>query len=175
MIRKMTVFVLSVLILLNLTSCAPSEPLINVILENGDGNIEYHTVLKNGKTKKTDPFPADPCRKTSVDTLNLSHEIIDGKIYHTVPDSEITDTNKDPIQDEKLIEVISQVLQQIDHDIFTLDIYELNGDYYVFVELNVNMSDPCGLYQYDFSRGQLKELHVWQDVDVIGLQMVSGK
>ena len=54
------------------------------------------------------------------------------------------------------------------------DIYELEGRYFAFIKLNVNWQDPCYLYEYDAGSDKLKELTVWQDVDLVGLHLIEN-
>ena len=174
MIKKLLCITLFSFMLLNLVSCKKGVPVVNVILENNEGNYVYQCVLDDGNTKKIDKFTADQFNKYIVDTLS-SAEVIDGVLHKSIENAVIYDDEDNVVEDTKLDEILKIAAKLIDHDIYLFEIFELNGEYYAFIELNVNWQDPCYLYHYDFATKELNELHVWQDVDLIGLQIVEGE
>ena len=68
-------------------------------------------------------------------------------------------------------EIIQIAAEKISHDISAFTILIDKDTYFAFVRLNVNLQDPCVLYQYDSETKELQELCQWDNVELQGLAM----
>lgn len=73
--------------------------------------------------------------------------------------------------DSAMKEIIQIAAEKISHDISAFTILIDKDTYFAFVRLNVNLQDPCVLYQYDSETKELQELCQWDNVELQGLAM----
>ena len=168
--NKKIILLISLLLTLSLTACS-KETIIDVIIKDNEDNLNYLTVLDNGKDKTIDAFSSDEFNKYSVDCTRFTHEIKNNEIYIGAEKSKVYDEDGNEVDKPIINKLILKAINDIHHDIYYFDIYELDERYFAFIKLNVNMSDPCYLYEYDVVNDKLIELIVWQDVDLVGLNL----
>ena len=61
----------------------------------------------------------------------------------------------------------------LEHDLLTVRIFDISGEYFVYVELNVNLWTPCSLYYYNQDSRELiqlfefsnKETNLFEELD----------
>ena len=68
---------------------------------------------------------------------------------------------------EKIIKLVSKKEK---HDIFDNTIIKVNDDYYVVVELNVNLWTPYKLYKYSKEKNKLKLIYTFDGENIIGIK-----
>ncbi len=176
--------VLSAIIVLAMSGCSISSvdtsnasPVANVIVreydydnEENSNELEYYVVYSNGGIEETDEFTAETANIYTADYNCFSSEIVDNSIKNTLETVALTDENGEPVNaDKNIITMMKLLAEEIDHDIFACKIIEDNGQYFAFVELNVNWWDPCELYQFDASAKEIKMLYQWNNYELIGL------
>ncbi len=160
--------------LLLLTGCgASASPVVQVALRARDTQeVFYEVVDTEGKTAKTAAFDSDDLHIYTVDCLGIDCQVVDGKVQNTVEYISITDEKGQAVEEDTLTHIVHAV-STIDHDIFTFTILEDQGAYFAFLLLNTNWSSPCLLYRYHPGSGNLELLHQWDNVDLLGLQLVE--
>ena len=172
--KKIVLLITLLLLTLSLSACGKGTEVIDVIIKDNEDNLNYLTVLDNGKDKTADEFNSDEFIRYSVDCTKIDSEIKYNKIYNKVNDARIYDKDGHAADDPVMNGLLLKAVEKIHHPIFYFDIYELEGRYFAFIELNVNWQDPCYLYEYDAAGDKLKELTVWQDVDLVGLHLIEN-
>lgn len=86
----------------------------------------------------------------------------------------LTDDNDGKIEaDEIMTEMMQKFAEEINHDILEYDILIDQERYFAIVKLNVNLTSPCILYEYDKTTNELKELCEWDGVDVKGVSLLT--
>lgn len=68
---------------------------------------------------------------------------------------------------EKIIKLVSKKEK---HDIIGNTIIKVNDEYYVVVELNVNLWTPYKLYKYSKEKNKLKLIYTFDSEEVIGIK-----
>ena len=68
---------------------------------------------------------------------------------------------------EKISKLISKKEK---HSIIGATIIKRNDEYYVVVELNVNLWTPYKLYKYDKKRNKLKLVYTFDNENVVGIK-----
>ena len=68
---------------------------------------------------------------------------------------------------EKIIKLVSKKEK---HDIIGNTIIKVNDEYYVVVELNVNLWSPYELYKYSKEKNKLKLIYTFDGEEVIGIK-----
>lgn len=149
------------------------NPVLNVIIKDNENNLKYLTILDNGKTKTIDEFNNIEFSKYSIDCTKFDSKIKNNKIYNSVNGSIIYDIDGKAINNPIIKDLVLKILSNIHHEIYYLDIFELDGKVYSFVKLNVNWNNPCYLYEYDTINKRIKKLYVWQNVDLVGIGNVE--
>lgn len=163
--------IISTILILNVLY--KGNPVLNVIIKDNENNLEYLTIFDNGKTKNTDEFNNIEFSKYSIDCTKFDSKIENNKIYNNVNDSIIYDIDGKAINNSIIKDLVLKIVDNIHHEIYYLDIFELDGKFYPFVKLNVNWNDPCYLYEYDTINKKINKLYVWQDVDLVGISNVE--
>lgn len=59
----------------------------------------------------------------------------------------------------------------LEHNIFSLHIFEVSGEIFLQAELNVNLWCPYELYWYDQHNGRLVELYTFDCMEVVGMRI----
>lgn len=169
MMNKKIILLISLLLTLTLTACSKTE-IIDVIIKDNKDNLNYLTILDNGKAKSGQEFKSDEFIKYSVDCTRFTHEIKNNQIYIGAEKSKVYDEDGNEVYKPIIHKLIHKAINEIHHDIYYFDILETDERYFAFIKLNVNMSDPCCLYEYDVASDKLNELIVFQDIDLVGLK-----
>ena len=86
----------------------------------------------------------------------------------------VTDEKEVPCPAPDIMQDIFPAISELEHDLFTVQIFEDAGEYFVYVEKNVNLWSPCALYYYDREAKRLTELYTWDDEKVVGIRMISA-
>lgn len=144
-----------------------TRPVVQVALQpEGSQQVQYLWVLSNGMAVKTKPFSWD-CEVFSAPTSPFGP----GEKKGGIPDP-LTFTNS---QGEKVAanETAAALLEaaaaQIDHSVLSFTIYEADGRYFAFAQLNVNWQSPGVLYEFHPDTGVFQQLHQWESVQLLGL------
>ena len=174
MSKKIVLLITLLLLTLSLSACSKGTEVIDVIIKDNEDHLNYLTVLDNGKDKTIEKFNSDGFSKYTVDCTKIESEIKYNRIYNKVNDAKIYDKDGNVADDPVMNGLLLKAVEKIHHPIFYFDIYELEGRYFAFIELNVNWQDPCYLYEYDADTDKLKEWIVWQDVDLVGLHLIEN-
>lgn len=135
-----------------------------------DKTLQYYALADGQRIRKTAPFEPDPMTVYEVLGLDAVHFLRSNKtaafLSPTVRDEA---GKKVPLTED--FKAILRQLTEIDHSVLTAKMMEVRGRLFVYTELNVNLWDPCVLYQYDPDSGQLTELYTWNDQEPVGLRL----
>lgn len=134
--------------------------------------INYYEVNDKGKRRKVDEFEPDKMEEFTVNNCYKSY-ISNNKVLNelTLDTCIIEDNTGNAIEITEEFKKIVEKVSNINHDIFKNKILKINNEYYVVVELNVNLWSPYRLYYYDRGKDELKHLYTFDGEDIIGLKI----
>lgn len=134
---------------------------IYLILENQDTHEKEYIELNDRKNyRKTAKFNSDDFELYQIRECSFSSS---KKCY-------LLNENNEKIENDKILSAILDEVKKIDNA-FTMKIMEVNEEYFVIVNLNVNMWNPYRLYHFDNDDSQLKELYTFDNKDIIGISL----
>lgn len=169
---KLVLFVVVIIIILSSLYIRSKDLLVNLITKNDiSGEIEYVSIYSNGSSKKTDIFKSEDFKLYNADSTSFSSYISNGKVLNKVHKIILKDSLGNVVNNDEIITGIFQSAEKIEHDIWEFQIFKVLDDYFVLVKLNVNWQSPCNFYEYDIADKELKLLHKFQDINVIGLSL----
>lgn len=153
---------------------AADTPLVHVILQPRGGKnapCVYETVYRSGKSRPSGVFVPSHTALYTADYADFDFTHARPGRVNTLAGTVLYNAQGLAIHpDRTMLAMLEAAARQIDHAIFTFEIAVVNGErYYAFAVLNVNWWDPCVLYEFDLSTGELRELHTWNSMDLIGL------
>lgn len=141
---------------------------IYVITEDEvNSNITYYEVNDRNVKRKVNKFQSD-----DMIIYNAEYNCFD-RFENTVNWDKclIFDDNDNIVEMNEYFMDIINLVSKIDHDIIRLKIISINNEYYVVVELNVNLWTPYDLYKYDKTNKILKLIYTFDGEDVIGIKI----
>ncbi len=169
--KRFLILLIAVLLMLSSVSCAPlSSPIIKTItVERDSREYQYSIVYENGRIRKAKPFSADEATVYYVDCSRVYSNIVNGKVVNNAKNVTIYDADKNAVSDQVLSDIVQITIKSIDHDIIDFKIFDYGEQYFIFVKLNTNWSDPCELYKYESTTQSIQYLYTWQNVNLIGI------
>ena len=72
---------------------------------------------------------------------------------------------------DALSEVFDSILTLEPHEIELCQIFQDGDEYYVYLELNVNLAYPCELYHYDKDSKTLKMIIQFNNERIVGIRL----
>ncbi len=97
--------------------------------------------------------------------------ISDNKVLNRINKIALEDSDGNVVDNDEIITGIFQAAEKLEHDIWEFQIFKVLDKYFVLVKLNVNWQSPCDFYEYDKTEKELKLLHRFEGVDIIGLSL----
>ena len=138
-----------------------------------DQNVQYFALADGQRIRKIAPFEPDLMTVFEVQGLDAMFFLRSKKMASILSPTVRDEAGKKvPLTDD--FKAILRQLTEIDHSIMTAKIMEVQGRLFVYAELNVNLWDPCVLYQYDPDNGQLTELYTWNNQEPVGLRLPAS-
>ncbi len=162
-----------VIIIFLLSSCKIfKNPLINLITKSETSEeIEYVSIYSNGKSKKIDEFTSDDLQIYNADSKSFSSYISNNTVINRLNKIVLKDSDGNNVENNEIITGIFQSAEKLEHDIWEFQIFKVLDNYYALVKLNVNWQSPCDFYEYDKIDKELKLLHRFEGVDIIGISL----
>jgi hypothetical protein len=120
-----------------------------------------------------DAFTSDDFQIYNADSRSFSSYISNNKVLNRVNKIVLEDSDSNVIDNDEIITGIFQSAEKLEHDIWEFQIFKVLDNYFVLVKLNVNWQSPCDFYEYDKTEKELKLLHRFQGIDIIGLSLPS--
>lgn len=169
---KIILFAIVIIIFL-LSSCKIfKNPLINLITKSETSEeIEYVSIYSNGKSKKIDEFTSDDLQIYNADSKSFSSYISNNTVINRLNKIVLKDSDGNNVENNEIITGIFQSAEKLEHDIWEFQIFKVLDNYYALVKLNVNWQSPCDFYEYDKIDKELKLLHRFEGVDIIGISL----
>ena len=134
---------------------------IYLILENQDTHEKEYIELNDRKDyRETAKFNSDDFELYQIRECSFSNS---KKCY-------ILNEHDEKIENDKILSAIQDEVKKIDNA-FTMKIMKVNEEYFVVVNLNVNMWNPYMLYHFDNDDSKLKELYTFDNKDIIGISL----
>lgn len=175
--KKEIKFILSIIVIVMILLSSykiSNSPLINLITRNETtGKIEYVSISSNWNSEEIDTFISDDFKLYNADSDSFSSYISNNKVLNKINNIALEDSAGTIVKNDEIITGIFESAEKIEHDILEFQIFKVVENYFVLVKLNVNWQSPCDLYEYDTVDKELKLLHKFQDVDIIGLSLAD--
>lgn len=169
---KLILFLVVIVIIVSSLYISSKELLINLITKNEtSGEIEYVSIYSHGSSKETDAFKSEDFELYTADSDSFTSYISSNKVLNKINKIVLTDSSENILDNDEIITGIFQSAEQIEHDILEFQIFKVLDDYFVLVKLNVNLQSPCDFYEYDIANKELKLMHSFDSIDVIGLSL----
>ena len=169
---KLILFLVVLVIIVSSLYISSKDLLVNLITKNEtSGEIEYVSIYSHGSSKKIDAFKSVDFELYTVDSASFTSYISNSKVLNKINKIVLTDSSGNTIDNDEIITGIFQSAEKIEHDIWDFQIFKVLDDYFVLVKLNVNWHSPCNFYAYDITSKELKLVHRFEDIDVIGLSL----
>ena len=171
---KIILFIIVILtFIFILSSCKTSKTLVANLATKSEttDEIEYVSIYSNGKSKKIDLFISDDFQIYNADSRSFSSYISNNTVLNKLNKIVLKDSDGNVVDNDEIITGIFQAAEKLEHDIWEFQIFKVLDNYYVLVKLNVNWQSPCDFYEYDKVNKDLKLLHRFQGVDIIGITL----
>lgn len=174
-----------------------NQPIIDVVtvdkgdvLDKYDIDILKSDVIKNKSIEKnyyriySSKDPIDNFLDTDVDLKSIeTFEIDNAEIYsysyftsynddEPVPPSKLSDENGKTVEITPVLDDILDAIENVKHDKINMKIFNDNGDYYVYLELNTNWWYPCELYHYDKESKSLDLIYQFDGEEIVGIKKI---
>lgn len=133
--------------------------------------LEYYEINDKMSARRIDEF------KVSDGKIIQVKDCFDFYINHdmtntlTLDSCTLIDNNGEYLEISNELETIVKEISKIDHDILNTKIFTIENDYYVVIELNVNIWSPYRLYYFDKGKNKLREIYTFDNKDIIGIKL----
>ena len=169
---KLILFLVVLVIIVSSLYISSKDLLVNLITKNEtSGEIEYVSIYSHGSSKKIDAFKSEDFELYTADSTSFTSYSSKNKVLNKINKIVLTDSLGNTVDNDEIITGIFQSAEKIEHDIWEFQIFKVLDDYFVLVKLNVNWHSPCNFYAYDITSKELKLVHRFEDIDVIGLSL----
>ena len=174
-----------------------NQPIIDVVtvdkgdvLDKYDIDILKSDVINNKSIEKnyyriySSKDPIDNFLDTDVDLKSIEpFEIDNAEIYsysyftsynddELVPSSKLSDETGKTVEITPVLDDILDAIENVKHDKINMKIFNDNGDYYVYLELNTNWWYPCELYHYDKESKSLDLIYQFDGEESVGIKKI---
>lgn len=146
---------------------------IFVITKDEDTNIiNYYEINEKGNSREIEKFEPDIMEEFTVNNGYESY-ISGNKVLNrlTLDSCVIEDKTGNTVEFTEEFRKIVEKVSELEQSIFKNKIFKVNHEYYVVVELNVNLWSPYYLYYYDRVNDKLQHLYTFDGEDIIGLKI----
>lgn len=186
--KKIAFICMNIMLLISLCACSnssgydefddASEGIIEVqtVRYTGTGTENQYYVLANHqRIKPCNPFSTDEATiyKVPNDCFESYVDKKQNKVLNRLIHVALTDENGNPCKTSDSMEDIFQQIASLEHDLFNIKIFDVSGHYFIYVELNVNWSDPCDIYYYDQAHDRLIKLAGFDNQELITVRILS--
>lgn len=133
----------------------------------------YYAIADRKRFMPCDSFAADDAAVYQVPN-DCFEAYIDGKVLNRLVRVEIQDEHYRPCDQLPIMDDIFKQIALLEHELLTVRIFDISGEYFVYVELNVNLWTPCSLYYYHQERRELIQLYKFADQETKGIHILSA-
>lgn len=169
---KLILFLVVLVIIVSSLYISSKDLLVNLITKNEtSGEIEYVSIYSHGSSKEIENFKSVDFERYTADSTSFTSYISNSKVLNKVNKIVLTDSSGNSVDSNEILTEIFRSAEKIEHDIWDFQILKVLDDYFVLVKLNVNWHSPCDFYAYDITSKELKLVHRFEDIDVIGLSL----
>lgn len=143
--------------------------------DDGETVQRQYTLASGGRIRPAEVFAADAAAFYDVPHGCFGSYIDGNRVLNRLAYVDLLDAEGEHVEITADIEGIFQCLEQLEHDLFRIRIIETGGEYFAYVELNVNWWSPCTLYFYNREQQRLVELYRWNGEEVTALHIRSAE
>ena len=140
-------------------------------IDEDTNELEYYEINDKKSIRNVDEFKVNDSKIIQVKDcfdFYINHDMTNTLTMDTCT---LIDNNREVIEISGELETIIKKVSKIDHDILETKIFNIKNDYYIVVELNVNIWSPYRLYYFDEDKNKLKEIYTFDGKDIIGIKI----
>lgn len=144
------------------------EKYYNRLYSNDNLIGKIFSIADDNETKPFTPdnakiYYSDYCFESYID--DATHKVLNKLVSKNLVDDKGKSVKITPLLDDILVTAAKE-----EHEIINMKIFNDYGDYYVYLEFNVNLSSPCVLYHYDKEKKSLSEIYTFDNEEVVGIR-----
>ena len=138
---------------------------IYVVLEDQKTKKKYYNEINDRKgRRKVNKFTPD---KSEIIYAKECQEFYPFIKYNC----HVTNDNDEEVEMTDTIKKIINQASKIEHDIIMNKIIKIDNQYFVVIELNVNLWTPYEFYYYNNKKDKLVEIATFDNYDVVGIKI----
>ena len=142
--------------------------------DNEPDKLNY--VIGTGeRVMQCDLFDPDPCIVYNVPNGCFVSYIDsnENKVLNRLEHIAVEDKDNNPCEMPDGMNGIFSQIACLEHDLMTIRIFDLDGERFVYVEMNVNLITPCSLFYYNKINDRLIKLYTFENRMIQGIHIVS--
>ena len=150
-----------------------NEGILDVQLSSAYGESKgpfFYTLASGKRIMESEPFAPDEMQVYDVPG-SCFESYIDDKVRNRLKKAALLDSSGNSVPVTQDMEKLFSCLAQLEHAFLEIQIIETGGEYFAYVQLNVNLWTPCALYHYDRESAALTELYTWDNRKISGLRL----
>ena len=151
-----------------------------LIVDAADKNQPIIDVVTVDKGDVIDNFFDTDVDLKSIEPFEIDNAEIYSYSYFTsynddepVPPSKLSDENGKKVEITPVLDDILDAVEKEKHNKINMKIFNDNGDYYVYLELNTNWWYPCELYHYDKDSKSLDLIYQFDGEEIVGIKKIK--
>ncbi len=169
------VFILLLVILLLIRRYDFSNSISIITLNQSTKEINYYEINKWKYKRKTNEFKSDEIEMLEVDNncYNDHTDLENRKFLNqlNIEQCTIKDNLENTVEINGYFEkILKQVSKKEKHSIIGTTIIKRNDEYYIVIELNVNLWTPYKFYKYDKKRNKLNLIYTFDNENAVGIK-----
>lgn len=126
----------------------------------------YFSVNSRGRAKAVEPFAADEIARFDVLSDPPRRVTPSGQPEQTA------EPDEKPLPNETIDAIKTAARGTFRSDLMQYDILQDGEAFFAVVQLNVNWTSPCDLYQWEPDTQSLKKLCRWDSVKIVGIALL---
>ena len=148
-----------------------SNSIYVMTMDEDTKELEYYEINDKKNARNVEEFKLDNNKIIKVKDcfdFYINHDLTNTL---TLDSCTLLDNNGEALEISNELEIIVKEISKIDHDILDTKIFNIDNNYYIVVELNVNIWSPYRLYYFDEDKNKLKEIYTFDGKDIIGIKI----
>jgi len=129
-------------------------------------------VAKGQRVWKCGSFSVDPWIVYSVPNECFECYLDGNEFVNRLVYVSVLDEDSNPCNTSDVMNDIFEQIARLKHNFLKVRIYNLNDEYFVYIELNANWMTPCTLYYYNQSNRSLVKLCGFENRQILGIHVL---
>lgn len=141
-------------------------------LDEDTEEIEHYEINDKKVIRSVEEFKVDEAKIINVKNCYDFYINHNGTNELTMDSCTLLDNNNnEKLEITNELQSIIENIAEINYDILHTKIFNIKDNYYIVVELNVNLWSPYRLYYFDKDNYELKEIYTFDGKDVVGIKV----